>query len=251
MLLAIDIGNTNISFGIFSAAKRDGKADKIIKTFDLPSLQYSFRKVRKKIGCLKITDILICSVVPKLTKRVAKDLGSLSGRRPYIIGKDLLVPIPNRYRNPGQVGQDRLVNAYAGAKLYGVPLVVVDFGTAITFDVISKTGAYEGGLILPGIGISIDALNQKTALLPKINLNTPKEFIGKDTASSILSGIVYGFAAMTSQLNIELKKILGKRTRVIATGGNAGLMRKYCSSIKQIDPQLTLKGINLIYKKTS
>ena len=247
MLLAIDIGNTNISFGIF-------KGNLIIKTFDIPSKQYSlnkFRKKCKKTGCLKIANILICSVVPKLTNVVTKDLAGFFGKRPYEVGKDVRVPIKNRYRKPSQVGQDRLVNAYAGAKLYGLPLVVVDFGTAITFDVISKNNAYEGGLILPGIGISIDALNQRTALLPKINLKTPKEFIGKDTASSILSGIVYGFAAMTKQLNTELKKRLGRKTRIIATGGNARLMRKYCSNINQIDNLLTLKGINLIYKKTS
>lgn len=245
MLLAIDIGNTNISFGIF-------KGNSIIKTFDIPSKQYSLNKLRKKIGSLKITDILICSVVPKLTNLITKNLtgisGSQPGKRAYVIGKDVQVPIKNRYRNPSQVGQDRLVNAYAGAKLYGLPLVVVDFGTAITFDVISSNNAYEGGLILPGIGMSIDALNQRTALLPKINLNTPKEFIGKDTANSILSGIVYGFAAMVKQLNIELKKRLGKKTRIIATGGNARLMRKYCGNINQIDNLLTLKGINLIYK---
>lgn len=244
MLLAIDIGNTNISFGIF-------KENSIIKTFDILSKQYSFNKIYKKIGSFKITDTLICSVVPKLTTVVKKDLAGIFGKRPYIIGKDLRVPIQNCYRNPSQVGQDRLVNAYAGAKLYGLPLVVIDFGTAVTFDVISNTGAYEGGLIFPGIGISIDALNQRTALLPKINLNTPKEFIGKDTVSSMLSGIVYGFAAMTTQLNIELKKRLGKRARIIATGGNARLICKYCSNIDQTDNTLTLKGINLIYKKTS
>ncbi len=254
MLLAIDIGNTNISFGIFSAeggSACGGKDDKILKTFDIPSKQYSCNKMLKKTGSAKITDMLICSVVPKLTNVVIKDLIRVFGKRPYIIGKDMHVPIQNRYRNPNQVGQDRLVNAYAGARLYGVPLVVVDFGTAITFDVISKLGTYEGGLILPGIGISIDALNQRTALLPKINLKIPKEFIGKDTANSILSGLVYGFAAMTSQLNIELKKRLGKKTRIIATGGNARLMRKFCGNINQIDNQLTLKGINFIYKKNT
>ena len=244
MLLAVDIGNTNISCGIFNK-------NKLTKTIDIPTKLYASKKLLKFIGYLKITDTLICSVVPKLTGLLTKDLVKATGKNPYIIGKDIKVPIENLYRQPKQVGQDRLVNAYAGAKLYGLPLVVVDFGTAITFDAISKSGAYEGGLILPGIGISIDVLKQRTALLPKINLNIPKEFIGKDTTNSILSGIVYGFAAMTKQLNIQLIKKLGKKTHIIATGGNAKLMRKYCSNINQVDNLLTLKGINFIYKKTS
>ena len=111
-----------------------------------------------------------------------------------------------------------------------------------------QEGAYEGGLILPGIGISIDALNQRTALLPRIKLNIPKGFIGKNTAKSILNGIVYGFAAMTEQLNTKLKKELGPGTKVIATGGNSSLISRYCSNIDHTDPWLTLKGNNLIYK---
>ncbi|MDD5692036.1 MAG: type III pantothenate kinase, partial [Candidatus Omnitrophica bacterium] len=129
------------------------------------------------------------------------------------------------------------------------PLIVVDFGTAITFDVISKSGAYEGGLILPGLGLSIDALNRGTALLPRISIGRPKELIGRDTANSILSGIIYGFSAMAEQMNSRLKKILGPGTKVIATGGNAALIRRYCNNIDRMDDTLTLKGINLIYRK--
>ncbi len=241
MLLAVDIGNTNISFGVFKGAG-------LKKTFDIPVKRYSRNKLLEKIISLKVTDTLISSVVPGITKVIAKDLAGITGKRPYIIGKEIKVPIKNRYRNPDQVGQDRLVNAYAAAKLYGAPLVVVDFGTAITFDVISKSGAYEGGLILPGLGLSIDALNRQTALLPKIRISRPKEFIGKDTRSSILSGIVYGFSGMAEQLNNKIKKILGPQARVIATGGNAALIRRYCNNIDRFDSTLTLKGINLIYK---
>ncbi len=241
MLLAVDIGNTNISFGVFKGAG-------LKKTFDIPVKRYSRNKLLEKIISLKVTDTLISSVVPGITKVIAKDLAGITGKRPYIIGKEIKVPIKNRYRNPDQVGQDRLVNAYAAAKLYGAPLVVVDFGTAITFDVISKSRAYEGGLILPGLGLSIDALNRQTALLPKIRISRPKEFIGKDTRSSILSGIVYGFSGMAEQLNNKIKKILGPQARVIATGGNAALIRRYCNNIDRFDSTLTLKGINLIYK---
>lgn len=241
MLLAIDIGNTNITFGVF-------KGVVLKKTFDIPTKQYSRNKLLKKIRSLGSVDTLISSVVPEVTRAVVKDLVEITGKRPYIIGKEIKVPIKNLYRRPEQVGQDRLVNAYAAVKLYGAPLIVVDFGTAVTFDVISKSGAYEGGLILPGLGLSIKALKSGTALLPEIKLNRPKGLIGRDTANSILSGIVYGFSAMTEQLNNKLKKILGESAKVIATGGNAALIRRYCNNIDRLDKTLTLKGINLIYK---
>lgn len=241
MLLAVDIGNTNISFGIF-------KGLVLKKTFDIPTKQYSRNKLLKKIISLKGADTLISSVVPGITRVIAKELAGITGKRPYIIGKDIKVPVRNLYRRPEQVGQDRLVNAYAAVKLYGPPLIVVDFGTAITFDVISKSGSYTGGMILPGLGLSIKALKSGTALLPEIKIGRPKELIGKDTASSMLGGIVYGFAGLTQQLNNKLKKNLGSRAKVIATGGNARLIRRYCNNIDRLDNTLTLKGINLIYK---
>jgi len=240
MLLAIDIGNTNISFGIF-------KGNLILKTFDLPSKQYSFNKFCKKTGSSKITDILICSVVPKLTNLLAKDLKGISGQRPYVIGKDVQVPIQNCYRNPNQVGQDRLVNAYAGLIFYGAPLIVIDSGTAITFDVISKRRAYLGGLILPGLEISLAALNEKTALLPQIKLKYPQALIGRDTISSILSGVVIGAGALADALATRIKLKIGKNPRVIGTGGSIDLIKRYSSLKIKIDRNLTLKGLNFIY----
>jgi len=176
-----------------------------------------------------------------------KELRKLLGKQPYIIGKGIKAPIKNLYRRPKQVGQDRLVNAYAGIKLYGAPLIAVDFGTAVTFDVVSGNKEYLGGMILPGLTISLDALNQRTALLPKIKLEEPKEFIGRDTKSSMLSGIVYGFAALTDDLVIRIKKKIGKDATVISTGGNIGLIGKYCRQIDKVDRDLTLKGLNLLY----
>ncbi|MFZ2602788.1 MAG: type III pantothenate kinase, partial [Candidatus Omnitrophota bacterium] len=149
---------------------------------------------------------------------------------------------------PSQVGQDRLVNAYAGLTLYGAPLVVVDFGTAITFDVISKNGAYLGGMILPGLRISLAALSQQTALLPLVKLCNPKELIGRDTKYSILSGIIYGYAALTDGMIGKIKRKIGKNALVISTGGNANLVSKYCTEITKIDGDLTLMGLNFIYR---
>jgi type III pantothenate kinase len=126
---------------------------------------------------------------------------------------------------------------------------VVDFGTAITFDVISKHKEYLGGMILPGLEISLAVLAERTALLPKIKLNKPKEFIGRDTRNSMLSGIVYGFAALTDNLAKRIKNRIGQSAKVIATGGNIHLIGKYCKKIDKIDRDLTLKGLNLIYNR--
>jgi type III pantothenate kinase len=240
MLLTIDIGNTNISFGVF-------RGNKIINRFDIPTKDYNLQKLRRNLAKTNIDDTVICSVVPNAAKIVKKDLQKLLGKQPYIIGKDIRVAIKNLYRNPKQVGQDRLVNAYAGIKLYGYPLIAIDFGTAITFDVVSKNKEYLGGMLLPGLGISLDALRQRTALLPKIKLEKPKEFIGRDTKNSILSGLIYGFAALTDSLAIKIKKSIAKEAKVIGTGGNINLMARFCKQIDKIDVDLTLKGLNLIY----
>lgn len=257
MLLAIDIGNTNISFGIFSATNRGGFAEnygerkeRVARRFDILTKDYNFQKLKKRLsGAVNINDSIVCSVVPKATEALEKDLKRLSGKPPYIIGKNIEVPIKNLYRRPGEVGQDRLVNAYAGVALYGFPLIVVDFGTAVTFDVISKNKEYSGGMILPGLRISLSVLAQETALLPKIHLQSPKEFIGSSTKESMLSGIVYGFAALTDDLTKRIKGKIGTKALVIGTGGDINLIGRYCRMLDKIDKDLTLKGLNLIYKK--
>ncbi|MCX5706084.1 MAG: type III pantothenate kinase [Candidatus Omnitrophica bacterium] len=242
MLLAIDIGNTNITFGLFQKRR-------IIRSFNITTQGYSLKKLKAKLGRIKIEDTIICSVVPKISRVLERDLRIWISKRPYNIGKDIIVPIRNLYRIPKQVGQDRLVNAYAGVKLYGSPLIVVDFGTAITFDIISKKKEYLGGMIIPGLNISLEALNQRTALLPKIKLGKPKEFIGRDTRSSMLSGIVYGFGALTDDLVNRIRDKIGRKAQVIATGGNISLISKYCKSINRVDSELTLKGLNMIYSQ--
>jgi len=153
------------------------------------------------------------------------------------------------YRRPAQVGQDRLVNAYAAFFSYGAPLIVIDFGTAVTFDVVSQKREYLGGMILPGLKISLDSLAQRTALLPSIRLTSPAEFIGRDTKNSMLSGIVYGFSSLVDELCRKIKKKLGSKARVVATGGDAGLIGRYCRVINKIDKDLTLKGLALIMNK--
>ncbi|MDD2703169.1 MAG: type III pantothenate kinase [Candidatus Omnitrophica bacterium] len=239
MMLVVDIGNTNINFGLFRGKKLESR-------FIIPAQDYSRNELKERAGGIKIDNAVVCSVVPKATAAVAGDLRILSGKRPLVIGEDLIVPVKNLYRTPELVGQDRLVNAYAGIILYGTPLIVVDFGTAVTFDVVSKKGEYLGGMILPGLRISLDALVCKTALLPDIQLGKPREFIGRDTRNSMLSGLVYGFAALTDDLAGRIKRDIGAGARVVVTGGDAAFLSAYCDTAIALDKDLTLKGLYLL-----
>ncbi|MFA5356046.1 MAG: type III pantothenate kinase [Candidatus Omnitrophota bacterium] len=239
-MMVVDVGNTNISLGVFR-----GKL--LIKRLTIPTGTGDYRgRFKRIIGRSKVDDIVICSVVPSAENAIVKQLISLTGKRPYIIGKQIKVPIRNLYRKPRQVGQDRLVNAYAGVRLHGAPLVIVDFGTTVTFDVVSARKEYLGGMIIPGLGISLESLNQRTALLPKIKLEEPAEFIGRDTRNSMLSGIVYGFAALTDNMVTMIRKKIGSKAKVVATGGSARMIFKYCRKIDKIDEDLTIKGLKLI-----
>lgn len=247
-LLAIDIGNTNTTIGIFKGARLLGKVK-------IPTNSYSLyiKRIKKLIkstdlGVDKINETVISSVVPLALARLVVELHRMRIFNITIFGKNKAVPIRNLYKVKKEVGQDRLVNAYAAKVLYGSPAVIVDFGTAITFDIISKKGDYLGGLILPGIELSLSSLYRNTALLPKVELKTATSIIGKDTVNSMRGGILFGFGAMCDGLVAKYRKILGKSTKVIATGGNAKLIKRYAKSIQKVDEDLTIKGLQLIFK---
>lgn len=242
MLLAIDIGNTNITFGLF-------KRKKLLKKIALPTSAIDTgKKIKTSFSKYDIEAIVLCSVVPKVERVLVPILKRLFKVKPLILGKDIKVPIRNFYKKPKQVGQDRLVNAYAGAALHKAPLIIIDFGTAVTFDIVSKKGDYLGGIIAPGIELSLNALSEKAALLPKIKLKKIPSILGKSTSESMSSGILYGFALMCDGLVSRLRKRFNLRFNVIATGGNAHLISRFSNSIERFDENLTLKGINLIYE---
>lgn len=249
MFLAIDIGNTTISFGLF-------KEEDLIKDFRIsthPMKDISLHKIFQREGVKKseILEAIICSVVPEATKRIKDEIKDIFRISPSILGEDIFVPIRNLYKHPEKVGQDRLVNAYAGKILYGCPLIIVDFGTATTFDIVSKKGDYLGGIIAPGIEISRDVLSERAALLPKIRLRRPKELIGRDTQESILSGLFFGFGCLVDGLIQRLKfKLRKDDIGVIATGGYLKLISPFCKNLTRKDPLLTLKGIYFVSKKT-
>ena len=247
MLLTIDIGNTSIHAGIFKG-KRVIRT-MLIKTYaDKPDILKAFKK---SLGAdkVKINGAVVSSVVPGVTVIINHIIKKLLNIKPIVLGEDIKVPIKNLYKKPRQVGQDRLVNAYACKELYGSPAVVLDFGTATTFDYINRSGEYEGGIITSGVGLTIDALAEKAALLPKIKFYKPDRLIGKDTAGSIRSGVFFGLASMCDGLVLKIKKSYKNNPIVIATGGLADLFCPYCKEINKIDKYLTLKGLSIISLK--
>lgn len=240
MILTLDIGNTCITAGLFQGKR-------LVKRCSTATHQQGFTRFLNQFSRKNVTSVMISGVVPQAADKLAKNISVVFPNvKPVILGKNATVPVKNLYKYPKQTGQDRLVNAYAAIRLYGYPAIVVDFGTAITFDVISSRKEYKGGLILPGLQTSLDALAEKTALLPKIPLTRPSGLIGRDTKNSMMSGIVYGFAGLTDRLTTRLSAGLGKNVVIIGTGGHICLIKPYCTCFTAIDPDLTLKGLNLL-----
>ncbi len=245
MILAIDIGNTKIVCGIFR-----GKT--LIKTFSFSSKikKISYRsKFHLFLKGYNIDSIVISSVVPDVTKNV-EAVFKKTKAKVFVVGKNMKVPIKNLYRKPKQVGKDRLVGAYAAYLFYGAPLIVVDFGTATTFDVVTKQGNYAGGIIAPGIGISIESLFNKAALLPWVEMKKPKNLVGKDTVESLRSGLFYGFISLCDGIIAKLKKDVKGNPKVIATGGYSKLLSKFCKRIDVVEPTLILRGLNLLVSQS-
>jgi len=246
-LFAFDIGNTSITSGIFYR-------NKLVKTWRMPSCSklkasdYT-RMIKKHAGRIKPRDIsgtAVSSVVPSLNATFTRVSEIISGKKPLFAGH-ANCGIRTHYRNPAQIGSDRLVNAVAGYKLFGGPLVIADFGTALTFDCVDPYGSYLGGLIFPGIGTSARALQEFTAKLPLVEISGPaKHIIGKTTEESIKSGIYFGYTGLVKYICGLLKKQL-KCDKIISTGGNAGIISKKLR-IKTV-PELTLLGLKFIWDK--
>ncbi len=241
MILAIDIGNTTTSFGLF-------RGGRLARRFDIPTALAGRggalkRRLRARLAGKRVERAIICSVVPKMTPAVARALRALGVGQVRVVGRDVRVPLKNRYRYPRQVGQDRLVGAYAAWRTFKRDCIVADFGTAITIDVVTKGGAYLGGIIAPGPGISLEALAPRTALLPKVELKKPPELLGRDTANSIRSGILYGCVALCDGLVGQLKRRYAPKAVVVATGGASPLITKYARTIDHLKPHLVLEGL--------
>ena len=250
MLFAVDIGNTNIASGIFNNELLVSKVS--TETCRKKDVKYHLRKINNfliesKIKKKEITGFIISSVVPDMTKLFRKLSKECFDINPLVVDYRTKTGLKITYADPSQIGSDRIVNAVAAYHLYGAPAIVVDFGTATTFDLVSKKCEYLGGIICPGIEMSLNALYKNTALLPRIELKEPGSIIGKDTTQSIQIGIVYGFSSMIDGIVERLKKEFSTPPKVIGTGGWSLLISQYSKSIQKVDQDLTLQGLRLIF----
>jgi len=251
-LLAIDVGNTTTAIGICDNKKlithwhiatiRQRSAD---EHYILLEELFRSNKIKKE----DIKAMVISCVVPPVSSALEELARKYFRIKPLIVSPGIKTGIAIKYDDPREVGADRIVNAVAAYKKYGGPVIVVDFGTATTFDVISKKGEYLGGIIAPGIEISSDALFEKAARLPRVEIIKPKRVIGKDTVSSIQSGLVYGFVGQVDEIVRRISKELRNKPKVIATGGLAKLIASESKTIEKVDFLLTLEGLRLIYKR--
>lgn len=253
MLLAIDIGNTNVVWGIYEGRTLAGHwrlATDASRTADEYGIL--FVNILRQAGMEpdRISDAIISSVVPSLTAVFDEMVETYFKHTPLIVSSDLDMGIRIAYPNPGEIGSDRLVNAAAAYARYQTSLIIVDFGTATTFCAVTQGGEYLGGAIAPGLGISSEALFTRTAKLPKVDLARPKTVIGTNTAGSMQSGLIFGYAGLVDELVTRIQGELGRRAMVIATGGLASLIAVESRTIQEVRPFLTLEGLELIYRKT-
>ena len=252
MLLVFDVGNTNILLGTYKgdcltnhwrvSTYRERTADEfaiLIKTlFDFENLGFS-----------DIKGVAISSVVPQLKPALVKVAEQYFGLSPLIVGPGIRTGMPLRFDNPKEVGADRIVNAVGAFEKYGGPAIIVDFGTATTYDLVSIRGEYMGGAIAPGIGISMEALFQRAAKLPRVELAAPPGVVGRNTVHSMQSGILYGFVGQVEGIVTRMQEELASPAKVIATGGLAGLIGGHSRKVDVVDEFLTLEGLKLIYQR--
>jgi type III pantothenate kinase len=252
MLLAIDIGNTNTSLGVF-------ESENLITNWRIATVR---NRTSDEIGVLarqlfyvsevnykKVSAVLISSVVPELNFAIEKALTKYFELDAIFVDSTFDFGLKIKYNPPSSVGIDRIVAASAAIHKYGKPCVVCDFGTATTIDAVNSASEYLGGTITPGINVLADALFQKTSKLPKVEINKPETVIGDSTARSIQAGIYFGYAGLVEGIIRRMIEELGEQPKVVATGGLAGFISESCALIETVDETLMLEGLRLIYEK--
>ncbi len=253
MILAIDVGNTQIVVALFDedTLKNSWRlsTDKNKSSDELGMVMMQLLEL-SGISSEDIEDVIISSVVPPVMHSLTNAIKRYIGRTPLVVGAGIKTGLNIRYDNPKEVGADRIVNAVAAIHKYGTPVIIVDFGTANTYCAVNREGEYLGGIITAGVKISMDALFERAAKLPKVEIVKPKGVIGKNTVSAMQAGAIYGQAGQVDRIVKEIKKELdAPDASVIATGGFASLIAEESKEIDIVDKALTLDGLNLIYKK--
>jgi len=252
MLLVIDVGNSNTVLGIYQGQelKKDWRVgtDKY-RTVDEYAMLINDLFRLSDLSFSDLTDVIVSCVVPPMQNIIDGLCRKYFQLKPYVVGPGMKTGMPIQYDNPREVGADRIVNAVAAYEQSRCTLIVVDFGTATTFDVISADGSYQGGAIAPGVGISAEALFERASKLPRVEFSRPPQIIAKNTVNSIQSGIFYGYVGLVEGIVGRMKKDLGPDVQVIATGGLATPIAAATDSIDRVEPFLTLEGLRILYQR--
>lgn len=252
MLLAVDVGNTQTHLGLF-------RADELVRHWRFATVRFATADELATVASsllglsdLRLRDVdaaIVSSVVPTLAREYEQLIERYLGGGGALVGPGLKTGMPIRIDTPQELGADRLVNAVAAYDRVGGACIAVDFGTALNYDVVSGSGEYLGGVISPGVEISLEALAARTARLPRVDIEKPKHAIGKGTKEAIQSGVVYGFAAQVDGILGRLREELGEEATAIATGGFAQAIVPHCEQVDEIDDLLTLTGLKLIWER--
>ena len=254
MLLTIDIGNTNVTVGVFSGDELKATFRLSTDTRKMPdeyALSVSQLLPLRGLSLSDIDSVAICSVVPPLTPSFTQLARTYFGVEPLEVGSGTRTGISVRYDSPRDVGADRIVDAAAAFSMYGGPVIVVDVGTATVFDAVSESGDYLGGAIAPGISIAADSLFHTTAMLRRVELAPPPAAIGRNTVHALQAGLVFGYSELVRGMVERFKRELGENSNVIATGGLADVVAKESRVFDAVDPNLTLTGLRIVYELNS